>query len=181
MTDQEPTPLVVGRVVKPHGVHGELVVEIRTDSPELRFVPGAVLGVRRRGTRSGAGRPESLVLAAVRQHAGRLLVRAEGVAGRESAEDLRGVFLTVGSDELKPVEDPDEFHDHELEGLRVVLNTGDELGVVDSILHTPGGELLQVRTSDEREVLVPFVEAIVPDVDLARGRVVVDPPEGLLD
>lgn len=179
MSDRKSTPLVVGRVVKPHGVHGELVVEIRTDSPDLRFVPGAELGLRR-GARSGA--PErSLVLAAVRQHAGRLLVRAEGVDGRDAAEELRGAYLTVRSDELEPVEDPDEFHDHELEGLRAELADGAELGVVDAVVHTPGGELLQVRTPDDREVLVPFVSAIVPDVDVERGRLVVDPPEGLFD
>ncbi|MFR9731299.1 ribosome maturation factor RimM [Saccharopolyspora sp. MS10] len=168
--------LAVGRVVKPHGVRGEVVVDVRTDSPELRFAPGAVLGVQRRG----AAVPDSLTVTAARPHAGRLLVRFESVDGMDEAERLRGATLTVGADELEATEDPDEFHDHELEGLRVELPTGDEVGVVREVVHTPGGELLSVRTPEGVERLVPFVAEIVPEVDLAGGRVVVDPPEGLL-
>ena len=177
MSDQEPLTLVVGRIVKPHGVQGELVVEVRTDSPELRFAPGSVLGLRRRGARGS----ESFTVAAARPHAGRLLVFGEGVRGREAAEGLRGAVLTVPADELEPIDDPDEFHDHQLEGLHVVLTAGDEVGVVDEVLHTPAGELLAVRTPDKREVLVPFVAEIVPEVDLGAGRLLVDPPEGLFD
>jgi 16S rRNA processing protein RimM len=177
MTEPEPHTLAVGRIVRPHGIRGELVVEVLTDSPELRFAPGSVLGVQRRGV----VRAQNLTVTAARQHAGRLLVRAEGVDGREAAEDLRGVLLTVRSDVLEPSEDPDEFHDHELTGLRVVQVSGAEVGTVREVLHTPAGELLAVRTADGREVLVPFVADIVPEVDLVAGRLVVDPPEGLLD
>ncbi|WP_258347755.1 ribosome maturation factor RimM [Saccharopolyspora gregorii] len=168
--------LAVGRVVKTHGVRGEVVVDVRTDSPELRFAPGAVLGVQRRGKPG----PDTLTVTAARPHAGRLLVRFESVDAMDEAERLRGFTLTVRTDELAPTDDPDEFHDHQLEGLRVVLPTGDEVGVVREVLHTPGGELLSVRTADDVERLVPFVAAIVPEVDLAAGRVLVDPPEGLL-
>ncbi|GAA2779798.1 ribosome maturation factor RimM [Saccharopolyspora taberi] len=177
MSDQEPVTLVVGRIVKPHGVQGELVVEVRTDSPELRFAPGSVLGLRRRGARGS----ESFTVAAVRPHAGRLLVFAEGVRGREAAEELRGAVLTVPADELEPTDDPDEFHDHQLEGLRVVLPDGADAGVVTDVVHTPAGELLAVRTPERHEVLVPFVTEIVPEVDLEGGRLLVDPPEGLFD
>jgi 16S rRNA processing protein RimM len=177
MNDQDAVALVVGRIVKPHGVHGELVVDVRTDSPDLRFVPGAVLGMQRGRSRG----TETLTLVAVRPHAGRLLVRAEGVNGRDAADALRGALLTVRSDELESTEDPDEFHDHQLEGLRVVDVTDAELGVVQEVLHHPGGELLSVRTEDGREVLVPFVSAIVSEVDLDDGRLTVDPPEGLFD
>ncbi|RCW39847.1 16S rRNA processing protein RimM [Halopolyspora algeriensis] len=179
MTDQEPRRLVVGRVVKPHGVQGELVVEVRTDSPEQRFRPGAVLGVRRqRAARSRL--PEELVLSAARPHAGRLLVRAEEVDSRAAAEELRGVLLTVSADDFESGDDPDEFHDRELEGLRAVLVTGEEVGVVQEVVHTPAGELLQVSSPDGRESLVPFVSDIVPEVDVEQGRVLLDPPEGLL-
>lgn len=177
MNEPELETLAVGRVVRPHGIRGELVVEVLTDSPELRFAPGSVLGVQRRGV----VRAQNLTVTAARQHAGRLLVRAEGVEGRDAAEELRGVLLTVRSDVLEPIDDPDEFHDHELTGLRVELVSGDEVGEVREVLHTPAGELLAVRTADGREVLVPFVAEIVPEVDLAAGRLVVDPPEGLLD
>ncbi|MDR7300720.1 ribosome maturation factor RimM [Haloactinomyces albus] len=180
MSDQEPLRLVVGRIVKPHGVRGEFVVEVRTDSPERRFEPGSVLGVRRRRA-DRSRQPEEFVLAAARHHAGRLLVRAEGVDTREAAEELRGALLTVVAEDLEPSDDPDEFHDHELEGLRAVLVTGEEVGVVHEVVHTPGGELLQVTGPDEREFLVPFVSDIVPEVDVVGGRVLLDPPEGLID
>ncbi|RKT85890.1 16S rRNA processing protein RimM [Saccharopolyspora antimicrobica] len=173
----EPEILAVGRIVRPHGVRGELVVEVLTDSPELRFVPGSVLGTQRRGKDRG----QNLTVAAARPHAGRLLLRAEGVDGREAAEDLRGVLLTVTTDVLEPTEDPDEFHDHQLVGLRAVEPSGAEIGEVREVIHTPAGELLALRTADDREVLVPFVVEIVPEIDLAAGKLVVDPPEGLLD
>ncbi|MGW1676761.1 ribosome maturation factor RimM [Saccharopolyspora sp. NPDC002376] len=177
MAEPELETLAVGRIVRPHGVRGELVVEVLTDSPELRFAPGSVLGTQRRGK----GRGQNLIVAAARPHAGRLLLRAEGVDGREAAEDLRGVTLTVTTDVLEPIEDPDEFHDHELVGLRAVQVSGDEVGEVSEIVHTPAGELLVLRTADDREVLVPFVAEIVPEIDLAAGKLVIDPPEGLLD
>ncbi|MER7081654.1 16S rRNA processing protein RimM [Saccharopolyspora kobensis] len=173
----EPEILAVGRIVRPHGVRGELVVEVLTDSPELRFAPGSVLGTQRRGKDRG----QNLTVAAARPHAGRLLLRAEGVDGREAAEDLRGVLLTVTTDVLEPTEDPDEFHDHQLVGLRAVEPSGAEIGEVREVIHTPAGELLALRTADDREVLVPFVVEIVPEIDLAAGKLVVDPPEGLLD
>ncbi|ASU78123.1 ribosome maturation factor RimM [Actinopolyspora erythraea] len=178
MAEQQTSPLVVGRVVKPHGVHGELVVEVRTDSPDRRFVAGAVLGVL---WKSPGTRPESLELTAVRRHAGRLLVKATEVRGREEAERLRGALLTVRSDELEGIEDPDEFHDHELEGLRAFDSSGNELGTLLGVLHAPGGELLRLSLPDGREALVPFVADIVVEVSPEDGFVTVDPPEGLLD
>ncbi|OQO90089.1 ribosome maturation factor RimM [Saccharomonospora piscinae] len=171
--------VVVGRVAKPHGVRGELTVDVRTDSPEERFVPGAVLVGR---ARDGATR--SLTVAAVRPHGGRLLVRFTEVGDRTAAEEVRGLTLLVDTADLPPIDDPDEFYDHELEGLRVELTDGTPVGTVREVLHSPGGELLSVLVGEpgsEREVLVPFVAAIVPRVEIAGGRVVLDPPDGLLD
>lgn len=171
--------LVVGRVVKSHGVRGELVVEVRTDSPEERFAPGArLLG------RAGRGRTavdRDVVVEAARDHSGRLLVRLAGVADRDSADALRGMLLLVDSDELPSPEDPDEFHDHQLVGLRVLDTAGSDLGEVVEVVHTPGGELLSITLADGGEALVPFVTEIVPEVDLESGTCVIDPPEGLLD
>lgn len=188
MNELQPEALAVGRVVRPHGVRGELVVEVLTDSPELRFVPGSVLGLKRRGAGQSRNKSaQSLTVTAARQHAGRLLVRAEGVDGRDAAEELRGALLTVSADEAESPEDPDEFHDTELIGLRAALVSGEDVGVVRDVLHSPAGELLAIAIADpeadegEREALVPFVSAIVPEVDLEGGRVVLDPPEGLLD
>lgn len=169
--------LVVGRVVKAHGIRGEVVVEVRTDDPEDRFAAGATL----RG-KVGPREPErEFVVETLREHSGRLLLSLRGVADRTAADALRGTLFVVDSGELPRIEDPDEFYDHQLEGLRVRTVDGAEVGVVAEVLHTAAGELLSVTTGEGREVLVPFVTEIVPTVSLAEGSVVIDPPDGLLD
>ena len=167
---------LVGRIVKPHGVHGELVIDLRTDSPEVRFAVGSVLSATLRD-----GTARTMTVAAARPHSGRLLVTFDGVQGRDSAEELRGTLLLAAEDALPPTDDPDEFYDHELEGLTVVTTDGTEIGVVREILHGGGSDLLAVRRDGKGELLVPFVGAIVPEVNIRAGRVVIDPPEGLLD
>lgn len=169
--------LVVGRIAKAHGITGELVVEVRTDDPENRFAIGNRL--RLKNSRSGLDR--EAVITSVRPHTGRLLVRLDGVADRDSAEALRGGLFVVDSAELPDIDDPDEFYDHQLEGLAVRTVDGQSVGRVVEVLHTPGGELLSVRTESGREVLIPFVSDIVTAVSLADGTVDIDPPEGLLD
>ncbi|MEV5648821.1 ribosome maturation factor RimM [Nocardia sp. NPDC052254] len=175
--------LVVGRVAKSHGVRGELVVEVRTDEPELRFAPGATL--RGRAPKSEVVR--TFTVESAREHSGRLLVRIEGVGDRSAADTLRGTLFLVDSAELTSSGDPDEFYDHELEGLSVRLADGTEIGTVSEILHSAAGELLSIRAAEGaggrsgREILVPFVTAIVPTVSIAEGLIVIDPPEGLLD
>jgi 16S rRNA processing protein RimM len=168
--------LVVGRVVKAHGVTGEVVVEIRTDDPDIRFSPGSSL----RGRPSRGGQESRYVIESVRDHGARLLVRLDGVADRNAADALRGTLFLVDSADLPPIEDPDEFYDHQLEGLQVVTTAGTAVGSVAEVLHTAAGELLSVRT-EESEVLVPFVSAIVTSVSLAEQTIVIDPPEGLLE
>jgi 16S rRNA processing protein RimM len=167
--------VVVGRVAKAHGITGELSVDVRTDSPEMRFALGATLQAKLRD-----GPSRSLTGSAARPHAGRLLVRFEEVVTRDVAEALRGTLLLGSTDDLPPTDDPDEFYDHELEGLAAELVDGTKIGTVKEILHGPGGELLVV-IRDGRETLIPFVREIVPTVDVRGGRVVIDPPEGLLD
>lgn len=169
--------LVVGRVAKSHGIRGEIVVEVRTDSPELRFADGAVLTGRRPRERNTS----TYTVAASREHSGRLLVRLQGVNDRTAADELRGTLFVIDSADVEPSDDPDEFYDHELEGLAVRTVDGTEVGVIAEVLHPPGGELLSVKAPDGREILIPFVTAIVPDVDVAGGSVTVDPPDGLLD
>ncbi len=169
--------LVVGRVVKAHGVTGEVVVEIRTDDPESRFTPGATL----RGRPPRGGPERDYVIDSARTHGARLLVRLDGVADRSAADALRGTVFVVDSENLPPIDDPDEFYDHQLEGLRVVTTDGRLVGNVNEVLHTAAGELLSVTTEAGAEVLVPFVSAIVTSVSLAEQTVEVDPPEGLLE
>ncbi|HET6732936.1 ribosome maturation factor RimM, partial [Mycobacterium sp.] len=132
--------LVVGRVVKAHGVTGEVVVEVRTDDPETRFAPGTTL----RGRAPKGGPERTYVVDSARAHSGRLLVRLEGVADRNAAEALRRMLFVVDSEDLPPIEDPDEFYDHQLEGLRVVTTAGQEVGTVAEVLHTGAGELLAI-------------------------------------
>jgi 16S rRNA processing protein RimM len=165
---------VVGRVVKAHGLRGELVVEPSTDQADQRFAPGTVLAI------SGVPARSSLTITAARWHSGRLLVTVDEVTDRDTAEALRrGVLRAEASD--ADIADDDEFHDHQLEGLRAELTDGSLVGTVTSVLHGAGGELLVVEPPEGDDLLVPFVTAIVPTVDLAGGRVVLDPPEGLFD
>jgi 16S rRNA processing protein RimM len=169
--------LVVGRVAKAHGVTGEVVVDIRTDDPAGRFAAGKSL----RGRPGRGGGPErAYVIETVREHAGRLLIRLAGVTDRNGADALRGTLFLVDAADLPPIDDPDEFYDHQLEGLRVRTAAGVDVGVVAEVLHTAAGELLSVKTDDDAEVLVPFVSAIVTSVSLTDG-VEIEPPDGLLD
>lgn len=166
--------VVVGRVGRAHGTRGEVSVQVRTDDPDGRFAPGSVLA-------TDPGEAGPLTVTAARWHAGRMLVLFEEVPDRTAAEGLAGTFLVVDTAADAPLEDPEEFYDHELVGLEAVTVAGAVLGAVDSVLHVPGQDLLAVRGPDGREVLVPFVARIVPTVDVPGGRLVVDPPPGLLE
>jgi 16S rRNA processing protein RimM len=170
--------LVVGRVVKAHGIAGEVVVDVRTDDPFGRFAPGRSLRARARDKTE-----RSYVVTSMREHGARLLVRLDGVDGRDAADALRGSLFIVDAAELPPIEDPDEFYDHQLEGLRVRTVAGGDVGTVAEVLHTAAGELLAVRPAegDGPEILVPFVAAMVTAVSLADGFIEIDPPDGLLD
>ena len=169
--------VVVGRIGRPHGVRGEVTVEVRTDEPERHFVEGAVLLL---GTAvDGPVRP--VTVARVHWHSGRLLLILDGVADRNEAESLRGSLLIVERAEDATPDDPDEFYDSALEGCRVELEDGTPVGVVREVVHLPGQDCLAVERSGASEVLVPFVTALVPVVDIRAHRVVIAPPPGLLD
>jgi 16S rRNA processing protein RimM len=170
--------LVVGRVGRAHGIRGEVSVQVRTDDPGLRFAPGSVLA-----TDPAALGP--LTIGSVRWHLGRLLVRFDGLADRTGAEGLAGALLLVDSADVGTPEDPDEFNDHDLIGLAVVTTAGEPVGTITDVLHH-GQDLLVITPAGGaggagEETLVPFVRAIVPEVDLAAGRLILDPPPGLLD
>lgn len=177
--------LVVGKIGRAHGLSGEVGVEVRTDRPDLRFAPGAVLTARpvARGP---------LTVAAIRWHSGRLLVRFDGCADRTAAESLRGIELivqvaeagaadTTGAADDAPADDDDAFYDHQLVGLRAVDADGVELGSIREVQHLPAHDLLVLTRRGAADALVPFVAEIVPDVDLAAGTVTVLDPGGLLD
>jgi 16S rRNA processing protein RimM len=169
--------VIVGRVGRPHGIRGEVVVGLRTDEPELRFAVGALLGS---GSTPDGDTTGQLTVASARWHSGQLLVAFAGITDRTAASGLTGSWLSVDSSQLPAPPDPDEFRDHELIGLSVRTSAGEAVGVVTDVLH-PGQDLLVVRPAHGEEHLVPFVKAIVPEVDLAAGVLIIDPPPGLLD
>ena len=166
--------VVIGRIGRPHGIRGEVTVEVRTDSPEVRFADGSVLL-----TEPSASGP--LIVAGVRWHQGRMLLALEGFNDRNTAETLRGLILSAAVDDGESPEDPDEFYDHQLQGLRVELSDGTLVGLIDEVIHLPAQDLLSIKSPDQREILVPFVTEFVPAIDVARGLVVIAPPPGLLE
>ena len=169
--------VVVARIGRPHGIKGELSVEVRTDDPEGRLGPG--MTVQTDPVSAGP-----LTITSGRVHSGRLLLTFAGIADRSAAESLRGVLLVADVDPDELPEDPDEFYDHQLVGLAVHTVSGVHVGEIDEVLHLPGQDVLAVRRVDadqRNDVLVPFVAELVPTVDIAGGRVVIDPPPGLLD
>jgi 16S rRNA processing protein RimM len=176
--------VVVGRVGRPHGIRGEVVIGVRTDEPDLRFAVGATVDARSSPDDDGPGDDRAggrLTIASARWHSGQLLVAFAGIADRTAAAELTGSWLSVDSSQLPDIGDPDEFRDHELIGLSVRTCSGDPVGVVTDVLHY-GQDLLVVRRPDGHgEYLVPFVKAIVPEVDVRAGVLVIDPPPGLLD
>ena len=165
--------LVVGRIARAHGIAGEVAVEVRTDAPDERFAVGTAVDT---------DPPERgpLTVRRSRWHQGRLLVAFDSVADRDAADALRGTLLVVDSASSPPTA-PDEYWDHDLVGLSAVLADGTAVGDVEAVLHPPGPAMLSIRQPDGAELLVPFVRTIVPTVDVRRGRLVVDPPDGLLD
>jgi 16S rRNA processing protein RimM len=166
--------LVIGRIAKAHGIGGEVAVEVRTDDPDHRYAAG---------TSVTTDPPERgpLVIERTRWHSGRLLVRFAGVDDRTAADGLRGTLLVADSETSAPAGDAEDFWDHDLVGLAAVLGDGTRIGTVIDVVHPAGPDVLVVEREPGSEVLVPFVHAIVPIVDLAAGRVVVTPPEGLLE
>lgn len=169
-----PVRLLAGRVGRPHGLRGEVTVDVRTDAVDTRFAVGAAL-------QRGEGGPV-LVVAGRRTHQDRLLVRFDGIVDRDGAEALRGVELFVDvTSELDAPDTGDEgWFVQQLVGCAVVSVDGAALGAVTGLMVAPAHDLLVVD-HDGREVLVPFVTAIVPVVDVPGRRVVVDPPGGLFE
>jgi 16S rRNA processing protein RimM len=170
----EPDRLIVGRVLRPHGVRGELSVEVLSDAPE-RFVPGAEVGV---GDPDGPAPPEPVMIRAARQHLGRLLLSFEGVEDRDAADRFRGAWLSIPVGSARPL-DQDEFWPHQLVGLTVVDHQGRERGRVADVVPGAAHDLLTVELPGGATALVPAVAALVT-VELDAGRVLVDAVPGLL-
>lgn len=178
LTPVESIEVVVGRIGKPHGLRGEVTIDVRTDEPDRRFTPGAKL--RAQAPAGSASKLTSLTVSRSRWHQQVLLLTFEEIDGRDAAEAARGIVLhaTLGPEDA-PV-DPEEFYDHQLIGLAAYDEAGKHLGELTAVVHGSAQDLLTVRTPDGRNTLVPFVAALVPEVDLAGGRVVIADRPGLV-
>jgi 16S rRNA processing protein RimM len=165
--------VVVGEVIKAHGVHGELVVALHTDEPERRFAIGRVLGVE--------GHPElALKITSVKTIAGRLVVGFADLLERDTAEKMRGYLLTADVPADETPSDPEEYYDRQLIGLTVLTAAGQVAGTVSTVLHQGVQDLLVVNTPSGAR-LVPFVTALVPTVDLAAATLTLADVTGLLE
>jgi 16S rRNA processing protein RimM len=168
--DHSTVELLVGKIGRAHGVHGDVIIDVRTDEPDRRFGVGTSFSTPR-GT---------LTVQSVRWHSSRLLVHFVGVDDRTAAEMLRGTELRIDVSLAERPADPEEFYDHQLVGLRVETETGEPLGEVSEVLHLPAQDVIVVPY-EGRDVLVPFVSQFVPVVDLDARRLVVADRPGLLE
>ncbi|QEW03397.1 ribosome maturation factor RimM [Microbacterium lushaniae] len=171
------TQLRVGRLVKAHGLKGALKLELYTDDPDGRFVPGATFTLQ--VPTSSPWHGKTLTVREFRWMNSHAVAFFEGVDDRSGAEELVRAILWIDEDAASAPAEDDAWYDHQLVGLDVVRD-GEVVGRVARVDHMPAQDLLTV-TVGEREVLVPFVKAIVPEVDVTAGRVVVTPPPGLFE
>ncbi len=176
-----PGGLTVARIGKPHGLGGEVTVQLHTDDPDRRLVVGATFGTQ---AAPGSGVPRTLTIRSTRVHNGTWLLAFEQIPDRTGAESLRNTRLLLDADE--PAADPDDsdeesWYEADLVGLEVVHRDGTRVGTVSGLELGPAQDLLVVTLAAGGTAYLPFVGAIVPEVDIAGGRVVVDPPDGLLE
>lgn len=184
---------VVGRIARPHGIRGQVVVNLETDFPHERFQPGAAFYVKRSVLERPEGRslpattvgdslqdvPERLVIATVRFHNERPIIGFEGVGDMNAAIALAGSELRIPVEQLATLP-PEMFYRHDLVGCAVDTADGSSVGTVTDVEGTLGGSRLVVTTS-RGEVLVPLAAEICRSIDVAGKRIVIEPPEGLLD
>ncbi len=167
--------LRVGRLLKAHGLKGALKLELYTDNPDRRFVTGAEFTLQ--VPESSPWHGKTVTVRDYRVMNGSSVVFFEGIDDRSAAESVVRAILWIDQD-VDEVED-NAWYDHQLAGLDVVRD-GTVVGSVLRVDHLPAQDLLIVRAG-EQEIMVPFVEAIVPTVDIAAGRVIVTPPSGLFE
>jgi len=166
----EPRYLAVGKITRPHGVRGELRVEVLTDYPErLASMPTLYLG----------GDHRLVKVLGIRPHHKALLVTLEGCADRDAADRLRGSILYVAADDAMQLK-PDEYYEYQVEGLGVVTEGGESLGEIAEVFTAPGANDVFVVHGPLGELLIPAIEDVVIDIDPDAGRVVVRPMPGLL-
>ena len=165
--------LVVGRLGRPHGVHGEISVEVRTDEPEIRFAKGSKLSLKETNNQ--------LTVLSSRWHQEKILVKFEEITDRDLANDIKGKTLTVEIDPNSIETKKDQYYEFQLTGLNVIDINEKTLGQIKEVITGLAQDLLVVETEEKKEVLVPFVKQIVVNVDLNKKLITMDPPRGLFD
>lgn len=165
--------VLVGRIARAHGNRGQVIVDPATDFPDERFKAGSVLHIRRGDI------TESVTVEHVRFHRGRPIIGLAGIDTMDAAEALAGIELRVGVDALQPLP-AGSFYHHDLVGCTVVTPHEGTIGRVRSVEGAGAGSRLVVEHTNG-DVLIPMVEGICVAIDVAGRRIVVAPPEGLLD
>jgi 16S rRNA processing protein RimM len=164
---------LVGRIARAHGLKGQVIVNLETDFPEARFQPGAELFVER------GGRLEPLTITTVRFHRERPVIGLRGIDSIADAEPLAGLELRVPLDALAALPQG-IFYRHDLRGCRVETTTGGTVGVVTDVEGSMAGSRLVVD-GDGGDILIPFAAEICREIDPVAKRIVIDPPDGLID
>lgn len=164
--------LVVGRIGRAHGIRGEATIEVRTDDPDSRLAVGAIL-------QTEPAKKGPLTIASGRVHNGTLLLSFAGIPDRTAVEKLRDVLLIADVDVGAESDGDDSFHISQIIGCEVYLTNGVKVGIVSDVLSSAAQDTLVV-TANGIQKLIPFVDEIVPDVDITNRRIVITPPEGLL-
>ena len=164
---------VVGRIARPHGLRGEVIVNVETDFPEQRFQPGAELFIAR------GEEMEPLTLTGVRFHQGRPIVSVAGFDGIDAAQPLAGLELRIPAEQLVQLPAGMIYH-HDLVGCQVETGAGQLVGIVTDVDGSAGVSRLVVMSGDD-EILIPFASEICTTIDADGKRIVIEPPEGLLD
>jgi 16S rRNA processing protein RimM len=173
MTPKWEDMAIVGRIARTHGLRGEVIVNVETDFPDERFQPGAELFVTR------GAELEPLTLTSVRFHQGRPIVAVAGFDGIEAALPLAGLELRIPAERLVPLPAGMIYH-HDLVGCRVETSAGQLVGIVKDVDGTAGVSRLVVASGDD-EILIPFASEICTTIDAPGKRIVIEPPEGLLE
>lgn len=171
------TTLRVGRLVKAHGLKGALKLELYTDSPNERFVPGAVLELQVPETSPWFGK--TVTVKELRWYNQAPVIFLEGIEDRNQSETLIKAILLVNAETAALPSEPDAWYDHQLVGLKVIRD-GVEVGNVTRVDHMPAQDLLAIETANG-EVLLPFVKAFTSAVDVAAGTISITPPGGLFE
>jgi 16S rRNA processing protein RimM len=169
--------LRVGRLLKAHGLKGAIKLELYTDSPNERFVPGAVFELQVPQESPWFGK--TVTVTELRWYNQAPVLFLDGINDRTGAESLIKAILLIDAETEKLPDEPDAWYDHRLVGLKA-LRDGVEVGEVVRVEHFPAQDLLIIKAG-EREVMLPFVKAIVPSVDIKAGTLVVTPPTGLFE